>query len=98
MVSARLEMSPKRKPLAEAHASFHKGLKEVSGNEFEINVVYGKIQMKLLWKCYSCKIHSLWRRSCRTRFESQIRRCSVDLYRTEFGVALFEAHCEIELM
>ena len=61
MVSARLEMSPTRKPLAKAHASFHKGLKEVGGNEFEINVVYGKILMKLFffgWKCNTCNIHS----------------------------------------
>ena len=43
-VSARLEVSPKRKPLAKAHALFDKGLKEVRGNESRINVVYGKIQ------------------------------------------------------
>ena len=51
---ARLEMSPKRKPLAKAHALFYKGPKEVGENEFEINVVYGKVQMK----CNTCKIHS----------------------------------------
>ena len=42
-VSSRLEMSPKRKPLARAHALFHKGLKEVKGDESKIHVVYGKI-------------------------------------------------------
>ena len=43
-----MEMSPKRKPLAKAHALFalfDKGLKEVGGNKSKINVVYGKIQM-----------------------------------------------------
>ena len=50
-ISSRLEIGPTRKPLARAHALFYTGLKEVGGNEFEINVVYGKIQMKLFLKC-----------------------------------------------
>ena len=41
-------MSPKRKPLAKAHALFDKGLIEVGGNKTKINVVYGKIQMSFL--------------------------------------------------
>ena len=45
VVSARLEMSPKKKPLAKGHALFYKGLKEVGGNESKINVVHGKIQI-----------------------------------------------------
>ena len=45
-----MEMSPKRKPLAKAHALFDKGLKEVGGNKSKINVVYGKIQMSFLWE------------------------------------------------
>ena len=44
-VSARLEMSPKRKPLAKAHALFYKGLKEVGRNGSKIHVVYEKIQI-----------------------------------------------------
>ena len=44
-VSSRLELSPKRKPLAKAHALFCKGLKEMKGDESKIHVVYGKIQM-----------------------------------------------------
>ena len=44
-VSSRLEMSPKRKPLAKAHALFYKGLKEVKGDESKTHVVNGKIQM-----------------------------------------------------
>ena len=43
-VSSRLEMSPKRKPLAEAHALFYKGLKEVGGDESKIHVLYGKFR------------------------------------------------------
>ena len=42
-VSARMEMSPKRKPLAKAHDLFYKGLKEVGGNGSKIHVV--------CWKC-----------------------------------------------
>ena len=44
-VSARLEMSPHKTPLAKAHALFYKGLKAVGGYRSMINVVYGKIQM-----------------------------------------------------
>ena len=33
VVSCRLELSPKRKPLAKAHALFHKVLKEVKGDD-----------------------------------------------------------------
>ena len=44
-VSARLEMSPKRKSLAKAHALFDRGLKAVGGNESKMNVVHGKIQI-----------------------------------------------------
>ena len=42
-VSAKLEMSPTRKPLAKAHALFYKGLKKVKGDESQIQVVYCKI-------------------------------------------------------
>ena len=45
VVSCRLELSPKRKPWAKAHALFHKGLKEVKGDESKIHVVYGKIHI-----------------------------------------------------
>ena len=44
VVSSRLELSPKRKPLAKAHAMFNKGLEEVTGDRSKIHVVYGKIQ------------------------------------------------------
>ena len=44
-VSARLEMSPQKKPLAKAHLLFYKGLKAVGGNESKINVVYRTIQI-----------------------------------------------------
>ena len=37
-VTARLEMSPRMKPLAKAHALFYKGLKSVDGNDSKINV------------------------------------------------------------
>ena len=47
-VTSRLEMSPKRKPLARAHALFYKGLKEVKGSESKIHVVYGKIQISFI--------------------------------------------------
>ena len=40
VVTARLDMSPKRKSLAkEAHALFYKGIKNKGGDESEINVV-----------------------------------------------------------
>ena len=45
VVSSRLEQSPKRKPLAEAHALFHQGLEEVKGDKSKIHVVYGTIQI-----------------------------------------------------
>ena len=48
VVSARLEMSLKKKPLAKAHALFYKGLKAVGGSESKINVVYGKVQISFL--------------------------------------------------
>ena len=38
-ISSRLEMSPKRKPLAKAHALFYKGIEAAGGNESKINVV-----------------------------------------------------------
>ena len=41
-ISSRLEMCPKRKPLAKV--LFYKGLKAVGGNEAKIKVVYGKIR------------------------------------------------------
>ena len=45
-VTARLEVSPpKKKPLAEAHALFYKGLNAVKGDESQITVVYGKLQI-----------------------------------------------------
>ena len=47
-ISSRLEMSPKRKPLAKAHALFCKGLKVVKGDESKIHVVCGKIQISFL--------------------------------------------------
>ena len=45
VVSSRLEKSPRRKPLAKAHALFYKGLKEVGGDESKTYVVYSKIQI-----------------------------------------------------
>ena len=45
VVSCRFELSPKRKPLAKAHALFYRGLKEVKGDESKIHVVYGKLQI-----------------------------------------------------
>ena len=45
VVSSRLESSPKRKPLAKAHALFYKGLEEMKGDKSKIHVVYGKIQI-----------------------------------------------------
>ena len=45
VVSARLELSPKRKPSAKAHALFYKGLEEVKGDKSKIHIVYGKIQI-----------------------------------------------------
>ena len=48
VVSSRLESSPKRKPLAKAHALFFKGLEEVNGDKSKIHVVYGKIQISFL--------------------------------------------------
>ena len=44
VVSSRLELSPKRKPLAKAHALFYKGLEEMKGDKSKIHVVYGKTQ------------------------------------------------------
>ena len=41
VVSCRLELSLKRKPLAKAHALFYKGLEEARG-ESKIHVVHGK--------------------------------------------------------
>ena len=45
VISSRLEMSPKRKPLAKAYALFFQGLKVVKGDESKIHVVHGKIQI-----------------------------------------------------
>ena len=45
VVSSRLELSPKRKPLAKAHALFHTGLEEVRGDTSKIHVVHGKFQI-----------------------------------------------------
>ena len=45
VVSSRLELSPRRKPLAKAHALFYKGLEEVKGDKSKIHVVYDKIQI-----------------------------------------------------
>ena len=44
VVSTRLEMSPKRKPLGMAHALFYKDLEAVGGDESKINDGNGKIQ------------------------------------------------------
>ena len=44
VVSSGLELSPKRKPLAKAHALFHKELKEVNGDESKIHVVFKKFK------------------------------------------------------
>ena len=58
-VSSKSEMSPKRKPLAKAHALFYKGLKEVGGDESKIHVVYGKIQISFfVGGAMEAKIHS----------------------------------------
>ena len=43
-ICARLEMSPKRKPLARAHALFYK-TPQVGGDESKIHVFYGKISI-----------------------------------------------------
>ena len=45
VVSSRLELSPKRKPLAKARALFYKGLEEVKGGKSKIQFVHGKIQI-----------------------------------------------------
>ena len=45
MVLERLEISPRRKPLAKAHALFYEDLKEVGGNKSKTKVVYGKIMI-----------------------------------------------------
>ena len=56
-VSARLEISPKRKPWAKAHALFYKGLEEAGGNEK--NVVFGgNSDQFLCGKCSGREIHS----------------------------------------
>ena len=44
-VTARLEVSPQKKPLTKAHALFFKGLKDVKDDESKNTVVYGKLQM-----------------------------------------------------
>ena len=54
--SSRLELSPKRKPLTKAHASFYKGLEEVERDKSKIHVLYGKIQISFF--VASCKVHS----------------------------------------
>ena len=43
-ISSRLEMGPKMKLLAKAHALFYKGLEEVGGNESKINDVNGNFR------------------------------------------------------
>ena len=43
VVSSRLELGPKRKPLAKAHASFCEGLEEMKGDRSKIHVVDRKI-------------------------------------------------------
>ena len=45
MVSVRLGFQPQEEPLTKAHALFYKGFKEVDGNESQITVVCGKIQI-----------------------------------------------------
>ena len=45
VVPSRLELSSKRKPLANSHALFCKGLEEMKGDESKIHVVYGKFQI-----------------------------------------------------
>ena len=49
-VSARLEMSQKRKPLAKAHALFYNGLKDVRRNKSKINVVCRNFRSVSLWE------------------------------------------------
>ena len=72
-VSAKLEMTPEKKPLAKAHALFYKGLKAVGGNESKINVVYVKFSnLFLCGRSTGCQIHSCRRRTCRRRLEYQI--------------------------
>ena len=61
MVSERLEISSKRKPLAKAHALFYEDLKEVGGKKSKTNVVYGKnYDQFLCGKCNSCKAGEGW--------------------------------------
>ena len=43
-VTARLEVSPQRRPLAKTQALFFKGLKEVGG-ESEVRAFHGKLQI-----------------------------------------------------
>ena len=43
--SSGLELRPKRKPSAKAHALFFEGLEEVKGTKSKIHVVYCKIQI-----------------------------------------------------
>ena len=49
-VSARLEMSQKRKPLAKARALFYNGLKEAGRNKSKINVVCRHFRSVSLWE------------------------------------------------
>ena len=73
-----------------AHALFYKGLKEVGGDNSQIQVVYGKILNKLLCvKCYGCKTHTLRGRYCRRRLT--IKQDGIGGICTEFSEALFEA-------
>ena len=85
VVSSRLELSPKRKPLAKAHALFHKGLKEVEGDEPIIFVVYCKIQMSFF-------VESAKGSKCTPAGEGwAIKPDDISGICTEFSEALFEA-------
>ena len=53
VVSARLEMSRKRKPLAKAHALFYKGFEE----SMIKCCMWENSDQFLCGKCNSCKIH-----------------------------------------
>ena len=87
-------------PEKEAQATFYKGLKEVGGNEFEINVVYGKVQMKLFfWKMQQLqntllKDNVLAGQGWNLKFDFVLSFCTEQSLVRIF----FETNCQIELM
>ena len=89
-IFSRLEICPKRKCLAKAHALFYKGLKKVGGDESKIHVVYGKIQVcffvrSVMAAKYTPEGEDLARKGWNIKPDVVAGIC------TEFGEALFEA-------